>query len=224
MLPDFSSGETTVNTGARVSLHDTVARGSSPAPYVLIDALGFFKLKDPDAIYDLLEVRVGDQVSEGDVIAGHGGRRGKRLIAPVTGRVVEIDQGRIILQELAPFLELEAGLNGSVVGVERTRGVVIEAFGAVLQGVWGNNRRAIGTLRIEPSEGMENIYGDVIDTQFRGALVVTRRPLRQVTLQVIEDQALSGVIAPSIEPDLIDAVLQAQRGDRADRRLRLGCG
>ena len=64
MLPDFSNGETIVNTGARVSLHDPIARGSSPAPYVLIDALGFFKLKDPDAIYDLLEARVGDQVGD----------------------------------------------------------------------------------------------------------------------------------------------------------------
>ncbi len=208
MLPDFSNGETTVNTGTRVSMHDPIARGSSPAPYVLIDALGYFKLKDPDAIYDLLEVRVGDQVNEGDVIAGRGGRRGKRLFAPVAGRIVEIDQGRIIMQEFAPFLELEAGLNGSVVGVQKDRGVVIEAFGAVLQGVWGNNQRAIGTLRLEPSEGMENIYGDVIDAQFRGALVITRRPLRRTTLRVIEDQSLSGVIAPSIEPELIEAVLQ----------------
>lgn len=209
MLPDYSSGETTVNTGARVGLHDTVGRGSSPSPYVLVDAMHYFNLKNPDAIYDLLEVRVGDQVVAGDVLAGRGGRRGKRLLAPVTGRVVEVDQGRIVMQEVAPHIELEAGLNGTVVGVEKGRGVTIEAYGAVVQGVWGNNRRAIGTIHVEPSEGIENIYGDVIDTQFRGALVVTRRPLRRVTLQVIEDQALSGVIAPSIEPDLIDTALHS---------------
>ncbi len=212
VLPDASSGEVTVPNGARLTLTDTVARGASPAPYVLIDAARFFNLRDPDKLFDLLVVRIGQQVEEGEILAGHEGRRGKKLLSPSAGTVVDIAQGRIVLQEFAPPLELEAGLNGTVVGVRKGRGVVIETFGAVLQGVWGNNRRSLGTIIQEPSDGLEGIYGDSINTQYRGTIVITRRQLKRVTFQVIEDQGFSGVIAPSMEPNLIETALQVGAG------------
>ncbi len=206
MLPDNTSGDVLVNQGSRVSFRDIVARGDSPAPYVLVDGARFFSLKNPEKLVDLMQVQVGDQITTGTVLAA---QRRKKLLAPASGTVVEIAQGRIVLQEYAPQIELEAGANGNVVAVRRGRGVVVEAFGAVLQGVWGNARRSIGTLRIEPSEGMENIYGDLVDTQYRGAVVITRRPLTRSTFQVIEEQALSGVIAPSMEPDLIELAMKS---------------
>lgn len=204
MLPDNTTGDVLVNQGTRVALRDIVARGDAPAPYVLVEAARFFNLSNPEKLLDLLQVQVGEQVLPSSVLAA---QRRKRLFAPTSGTVVEIAQGSIVLQEYTPQVELEAGANGSVVGVRRGRGIVIEAYGAVLQGVWGNNRRSIGTLRLEPSEGMENIYGDLVDTQYRGAVVITRRPLRRATFQVMEEQALSGVIAPSMEPDLIDLAM-----------------
>ena len=210
LLPDNSKGEVIVNSGARVSLEQTVARGATPSPYTLIDAGRYFNLKNFDALFDLLDVRVGEQVMVDDVLASKPGRRGKKLLSPISGTVIEIAQGRIVLQELSPTIELEAGLNGNVVSVRKGRGVVIEAYGAVLQGVWGNGRRAIAVVRIEPGAGLENIYGDVIDTQYRGQIVVTRRSLKRVSFQVIEDQAFSGVIAPSMEPDLIETALKCR--------------
>ncbi len=209
MLPEDSSGEVLVSSGTRVSLRDIVARGAAPAPYVLVDAATFFNLKDPDKLYDLLEVRIGEQVSAGDVLAGRSGRRGKRLISPVNGQVIDITRGQIVLQELVSTIELEAGLSGAVVSVRKGRGVLIEAYGAVLQGVWGNDRRIVGTVRAEPSDGIENIYSDMLDTQYRGVVVVTRRPLKRVSFQVIEDQAFSGVIAPSMEPDMIPLAMES---------------
>lgn len=209
-LPDVTGGEVTVAMGARVSLTDIVARGASPAPYMVIDAARYFDLKDPEKLFDLLEVRIGEQVLEGVVLAGKSGRRGRRLLAPVSGRVTEIAGGQIIMQEEEPPLELEAGLNGVVVSVRKGRGVVIESYGAVMQGVWGNNRRVIGTLRHEPSDGMENIYGDALDTQYRGAVVVTRRTLRRATFQVIDDQGFIGVIAPGMEPDMIETAAHSR--------------
>ncbi len=206
LLPESTDGEVIVPQGTRVSLRDVVARGSAPAPYVLVEAARFFSLKDPNKLSDLLQVGVGDRVNMGETLAA---KRRKRLVSPISGEVAEIAQGRIILQEYAPQVELEAGANGTVVGVRRGRGVIIEAYGAVLQGVWGNNRRTIGALRLEPSAGIEHISGDVVDTQYRGALMVTRRPLRRATFHVIEEQSFSGVIAPSMEPELISIALEA---------------
>ncbi|MBI1258761.1 MAG: hypothetical protein GC204_14930 [Chloroflexi bacterium] len=209
-LPDSSSGDVMVNSGTRVSVLDVVARGPSPSPYMLIEAARFFDLKNPDKLFDLLDVRIGEQVGTGDILAGKPGRRGKKLLSPVAGKIVDITQGRIVLQEVTPPVEIEAGLNGSVTSVRKGRGVVIEAYGGILQGVWGNDRRAIGTIRHEPSDGMENIYGDMVNTQYRGAVLVTRRPLKRVSFQVIEDQSFIAVIAPSFEPDLMPVALESR--------------
>lgn len=209
LLPDDAFGEVLVKTGNRVSLRDVVARGVAPAPYALIDAARYFGLKDPDKLFDLLEVRIGELVDEGDVLAGESGRRGKRLHAPITGQVIEITQGQIVLQETMPAIELEAGLNGGVVSVRKGRGVVMEAYGAVLQGMWGNNRRAIGTIRFEPSGGIESLYTDMIETNYRGIVIVTRRPLKRSSFEVIEDRAFSGVIAPGMEPDMIGEAMDS---------------
>lgn len=206
LLPEGTDGEVTVTQGTRVSLRDVVARGSAPAPYMLVDAARFFNLKDPNKLDELLQVGVGNRVNMGETLAA---KRGKRLVSPISGEIAAIGQGRIVLQEYAPQIELEAGANGTVVGVRRGRGVVIEAYGAVLQGVWGNGRRVIGTIRLEPSDGVENIYRDMVDTQFRGAVLVTRRPLQRSTFHVLDEHGFSGVIAPGMEPDLIGIAVNA---------------
>jgi hypothetical protein len=94
-------------------------------------------------------------------------------------------------------------LNGVVVELREHRGVVIETYGAVLQGVWGNNRRAIGPLQPEPREGLQGMLFDAIDIQYRGAIVFTKRPLRAAALKIVEEQGFAGVIAPSMEADLM---------------------
>ncbi len=206
-LPDSVQGQVEVNSGSRVDMREVVVRGEAPAPYTLVNASTQLKLKNAEQLIDLLEVRVGDSVHEGQLLA----RKGRsRLESPITGRVVRIEGGLILLQNIPSIVEVEAGLNGHVVEVARGRGVVVETYGAVLQGVWGNGRRTVGMLRAEPMEGLEHIYGDTFDMEFRGAIVFTRRPLNALSLRVIDDQGLVGVVAPSIEPELIDAVKDAK--------------
>lgn len=206
LLPESAELRIETVNGARVSLTDVIARGAAPAPYVMLDAAAFFRLRRPELLTNLLVVDVGDLVDRGQALAERGRRR---LYSPIVAKVIAIEQGRIILQEIAENIELEAGLNGVVVAINRGRGVVIEAFGAVLQGVWGNNRRVIGTLKLEPAEGLENVFADSINMEYRNAIIVTRRPLRAATLRMIEAQGLSGVIAPSMETALIDPALQS---------------
>lgn len=206
MLPDYAAGEVEVNRGARVSINDVVARGVAPSPYVILNLRDLFGNASAERLREVLEVRVGSTIVEGEVLAQRGRRK---VVAPVTGSVVYIGEGRVVLQEMAQEIELEAGLNGVVIRAERGRGVILETYGAVLQGVWGNGRRALGALQLEPSDGIENIYGNALENQYRGALVITRQPLRAVTLNVIEDQGFSGVIAPGFEPDILPLVLQS---------------
>jgi hypothetical protein len=206
LLPMEAIGGVEVVRGERVDLRTVIARGAVPAPYTLIEAAKILRLRKLEDLDDLLHVRMGDPVEIDQLLAGKPrGRRGIR--SPITGMVVFIGAGRIILQQAAESTTVEAGLNGQVVDLRRGRGAVIEGIGAVVQGVWGNDRRTIGTLRLEPDEGMEHIYSDTLESPYRGSIVVTRRPLRAASLGVMVDQGLVGVIAPSFELDLLDAVM-----------------
>jgi hypothetical protein len=200
LLPEDTEADVQVSVGSRVGLRDIIARGSAPAPYTLIDAMRFFNLKKPEDLTPLLEVGVGDIVSATQTLAAKGRRR---LVSPIVGRVAAVDSGHIVLQAAAETVELDAGLNGQIVEVRKGRGVVIETFGAVLQGVWGNNRRAVGTLHIDPPKGIENVDPDAIDIQLRGAIIVIRRSLTPDLLQAMIALNLAGLIAPSMESDMI---------------------
>lgn len=205
-LPEDAIGSVEVRQGASVNLRDIVARGILPSRYVIVDAAAAMRLKKPDDLGEYLKVSVGDLVSTKDVIAEVPKSR-RRAVAPVDGIVADVNNGQIIIQIEPETVELEAGLDGQVIRVQQGQGVVIETYGSVVQGAWGNSRRVIGTLKTEPNAGLESLYGEDLDIQFRGAIVVTRRPLRQTGLDVMEDQNLGGIIAPSIDADLIDAVL-----------------
>lgn len=200
LLSADTEGEVETPVGARVTLKDVIARGAAHTPYHLLNAMQFFRLKSPADLEPLLQVSVGDIVSATQTLAAKGR---KRLVSPIVGRVAAIDGGHIVLQEAADTVDLEAGLNGQVVEVRKGRGVVIETFGAVLQGVWGNNRRAIGTIRIEPPSGVESIDQDVMDLQYRGAIIVTRRPITDDMLNAVASRGFAGLVAPSMETDMI---------------------
>jgi hypothetical protein len=120
-----------------------------------------------------------------------------------------IEQGRIILQETPELIDLEAGVNGQVVAVRSGRGAVIETVGALIQGVWGNGGTVIGALRMEPDDGIENIYSDQIDIQYRGSVIVTKKPLKATGLLVMENQQFGGIVAPGMDADLIEDALRA---------------
>lgn len=207
MLPDAANGDVEVARGARVSLMDTVARGIEPSSFKLVDAAKFFGVNKPDALEKLLRVSEGDDVEQGDIL-GQKGR--KKLLAPTAGKVVTIWRGQIVIQRYAETVDLLAGLNGTVIEVRVGRGAVLEGYGGVMQGMWGNGKRAVGSIRLEPASGIEGSFdGSGLDTSYRGAIIVTRRTLRPLTLDVIEDQGLTGIIAPSIAPSLRERALQS---------------
>lgn len=211
LLPDGAYGIVEARVGQHVNLRDVVARGSVPARYVFLDAAAYFGVKSDAALQDLMLVEVGETVEPEQVIAGKRPDRGRRLLSPVVGIVRHVGQGQIILQETPDPIEVQAGLVGQVVALRENRGVVIETFGALLQGLWGNDRRVIGPLRMEPQDGLESIVGDGedglgLERQYSGTVVITRRPLKTITLDALEStqeaQRIGGVIAPTMDIDL----------------------
>ena len=137
MLPDYAIGTISAVKGQQVNLRDIVARGNVPSHFVFVDAMKTLRLRKPEELDELLIPDIGELVEEGQVLAGRRPDRGRRVFSPVNGIFVQAAEGRIIIQETPEMVTLEAGLVGQVVETYPTRGVAIEAYGALIQGVWG---------------------------------------------------------------------------------------
>ncbi len=211
LLPNDVYGTLLVREGQRVEINTILARGQLPSHHYIVEAASALGLRNPDDLNAMMLAEVGDMVIAGDAIAGRNPRRGARALAPVDGVIVGLDRGRIILREAPEEVDLVAGMQGFVVEVRPRRGAVIQATGAVLQGVWGNNQRAVGAIRMEPPDGLEFIQGSEINLEWRGAIVISRTALGPTAFAIMEEQDIAGVIAPSMDSTLIDAALSFNR-------------
>ena len=142
------SGRVLARRGQLVSPIDVVAEAVLNPEHMLLDiarGLGM-SAKQADR---LLQCKAGDEVGEGDILAGRLGI-GRRVVrAPYPGRVMVAGEGQVLLQLDGQPQELRAGYPGLVVDLIGERGVIIETTGALIQGVWGNGRINYGLLSIQ---------------------------------------------------------------------------
>ena len=207
LLPNDVRGILNVREGQQVEINTIIARGQRPARHHIVEAAKKLRLRKPEQLNELLTVAVGDPVTTGDPLT----TRRRRVVSPVDGTVAGIEGGRIIVREEAEEVEVIAGIQGWVIQLIPRRGVVIQASASVVQGVWGNNRRAVGAIRVEPEEGLELIQGDSINLEWRGAIVLTKRPLSEIGMRIMEEQDIAGVIAPSMDSTLLGSAVQFER-------------
>jgi hypothetical protein len=212
-IPDGAVGALRVVEGQSVDIRNKIAQAIVPTKYHVLEAARELGLRDPDNLPKMLFVEPKDfkkRVEKGTPLAGKDKLRGRRVFAPADGIIVFVGEGRIIFQELPQMLELEAGVRGTVVSVVAGRSAVIETTGAWLQGVWGNGRDVIATMRLEPSRGVETISSESLDTTYKNEVVVTTRPLTPNALNIAQARRFAGVVAPSAPIELLPALLEAE--------------
>lgn len=211
LLPEEAVGTVMVREGDRIDIRDKVARGIIPSRHIIIEAAKELRLRDPNALGRLMLVKERVRVSERDPIAGANPKRGRRVFAPVNGIIVHVGEGRIIMQATPEVVTLEAGMRGRVVQVFPGRGVALEGTGALAQGIWGNGRRAIAIMRMEPYDGMNSISIDSLDNTYKNEVIVTTRPLDALALSIADDCEAAGIIAPSMEAALVPIAMSYER-------------
>lgn len=139
------SGRVLVRKGQIVRVGDVIAEAKLPLPHLMLDIAHGLGMNIAD-LEQHLQCRVGQRVSEGDVIAGPVGWPKRLMRAPKPGRVVAIRNGKLWLELESQPIQILAGFPGIVDTLIPERGAIIEAVGALIQGVWGNGQAASGQL------------------------------------------------------------------------------
>jgi len=134
-------GTVLVEVGARVTAADVVARTQLPGKVHLVNLANILGVL-PDELAGTLVVQPGSPVTRGQVIARASSFFGllrSRGVAPTGGSLESVSAitGMAVFREPPVPVEVTAYVDGTVVEIIPDEGVIVEARGALIQGIFG---------------------------------------------------------------------------------------
>ncbi len=201
------AGEASVSADQRVEPVDVVARAYFPDPPRVYNIAQMFKVPSARA-RDLLLKKEGESFAKDEIIARYKKTfdQPRVIRAPAPGRLLAEHDGEILLEMMPAPFELKAGIKGVVANASRF-GAVIQAAGALVQGVWGNGKENYGVLKVLGSTPDQPLTADVIDVSCLGTIVVAGGVLQADGLKNAEAQQVRGIVAGSMPASVRAAAL-----------------
>ena len=191
-------GDVLVTVGAEVAADTVVARTDLPGNVQTVNVASRLAL-DPARVPDSLIVPVGSAVKKGDVIAEGKSMFGlmrQKAVAPCDGTIESVSPvtGQLILREPPIPVEMEAYVRGVVAEVLPGEGVVVEAEGALMQGIFGVGGETFGTLRMVAQSPDEELSAERLTAEHRGAIVVGGAFVTHATLKRARELGVAAVV------------------------------
>ena len=195
-------GRVIVRKGQKVGATDTIAEARLAPQHIVLEiarGLGIASSKADAA----LQFQVGEEISEGDLVAGPVGLGRKVIRSPRNGKVVVAGGGQVLIEvESHPF-ELKAGIPGLVTELITDRGAEIETTGALIQGLWGNGHIDFGLLTVLVEDPSGTLSADMLDVSHRGAVVLGGYCGSSDLIEMAAEIPLRGLILSSMDSALI---------------------
>ena len=195
-------GRVVARRGQHVNPNDVVAEAIVEPEHILLDIARGLGVPAKEADKHLA-VKGGDQVGEGDVLAGPVGVARRVIRSPQDGLVVVAGEGQLLLQLDKPPFELKAAYQGVIADLINDRGVIIETTGALLQGVWGNGRSSYGLLSVLAQSPDQSLSAGQLEVSLRGAVVMAGYCDSEAVIQAGADLPLRGLVLASMHARLI---------------------
>lgn len=191
-------GDVLVAVGAEVAADTVVARTELPGNVQTVNVASRLAL-DPARVPDSLTVPVGSAVKKGEVIAEGKSMFGlirQRAEAPCAGTIESVSPitGQLILREPPIPVEMEAYVRGRVAEVLPGEGVVVEAEGALMQGIFGVGGETFGTLRIVADSPDQELAAERLTPEHKGCIVVGGSFVTHATLMRAREVGVAAVV------------------------------
>ena len=196
-------GRVLVSPGQKVNSNDILAETANPTGHFFMDIRKLLKV-DTETADKLIQRKKGERLEKGDVLAETGGAFSRVIRAPVNCLVTEINAGVMIMETRGEPVRLEAGLPGFVRELKGELGVTIESGGALVQGVWGNNRVNAGPLVVLCDTPDQELTSRQLEASARGSIAVAGYCYTGEAIRRASEMDLHGLVLSSINPELIE--------------------
>lgn len=201
-------GKVLVGVGDRVAADTVVARTDIPGIIQTVKVAEILGLEPHEAVA-ALQVKEGDEVTAGQIIAetrSFFGLLRSECKTPFTGTVELISHatGHVGIRLPSKPVEVSAYINGTVAEVMEDEGVVVETYGALVQGIFGVGGERMGRLAIGVDSPEAVLTGGCIKDEHAGAVVVGGAGVTSGALRRAAAVGVRGVVVGAIvDTDLI---------------------
>ena len=196
-------GEVLVNEGDVITAETVVARAEVPGYPVDINVAFRLGVEAPDTSRYMLK-GVGESVTDGEPLARRKillGLSEELVVAPVTGTVESISDlnGMVILRTPPVLVGIPAYVPGKVTKVLPAEGCVVEAQGALIQGLFGVGGETAGAIHMAVSEPSGTLEAQQIVWDMKGKILVSGSGMSKRALLKARDVGVLGVVTGSID-------------------------
>lgn len=195
-------GKVRARQGQEVSPDDVVAECNLAPKHSILNIAKSLNVP-ADRVDKLLQCKAGDKIVKNDIIAGPVGLFQRVVRASNAGRVKVAGEGKVLIENSTSPFQLKAGIDGTVSRIIPERGVVIETRGALLQGVWGNERVGYGLIQLLIDDVDDVLTVERIDVSLRGMLIVGGSCQDPEVLKTAEGIPIKGLVLGSMSASLI---------------------
>jgi len=201
------AGKVLVRKGQKVSATDTIVEADLVAEHLLLDiprALGITVSQAEKQI----KCQAGDDLNQGDVIAGPVGFTRRIVRVPTNGKVVLVGNGQVLIEVGGQPFQIKAGVPGEVTELIGDRGAVVETTGALIQGIWGNGKIEFGLMTVLLKSPDHVLTPDQLDVSLRGSIILAGYCEDAEVFRAAEELPLRGLILSGMAVELIPQALQ----------------
>ena len=169
-------GNVLVKSGDQLSPDTIVASTNLPGNVQMLKVSNILNI-DPKDVVEALQVKEGQEVKKGDIIAETSGIFGmfkSSVESPVDGTIESISQstGRVVVREAPIPVEVDAYVSGVVDEVVENEGIVLKSNAAFIQGIFGIAGEKRGDLLLVSSGPGEELTADQITADMKGKILI----------------------------------------------------
>ena len=169
-------GDVLVKSGDQLTPDTIVASTNLPGNVQMLKVSNILNI-DPKDVVEALQVKEGQEVKKGDIIAETSGIFGmfkSSVESPADGTIESISQstGRVVVREAPIPVEVDAYVSGVVDEVVENEGIVLKSNAAFIQGIFGIAGEKRGDLLLVSSSPGEELTADQITADMKGKILI----------------------------------------------------
>ncbi len=202
-------GQVLVSEGDSVAADTVVARTDIPGVIQTVKVAETLGLEPTDAL-NALKVAQGDSVQAGQLIAESRSFFGlfrAECKCPYNGKVELISSatGHVGVRLASRPVEVNAYIDGRIAEVIPDEGVVVETYGAMVQGIFGVGGERTGELAVPVVSAQQVLRPEAIDESHQGKVIVGGSGVTLDALRKAGEVGAVGVVVGAIvDTELID--------------------
>lgn len=219
-------GTITVKQEQKVTAETIVARAELPGQIRSLNVASLLGIQ-PDEIYQNMLKKEGDEIKKDELIASSKGLFGlfkSQCKSPIDGTIESISKitGQVMLREPQIPVEINAYVDGQIDEIIPNEGVVVQTYGAFIQGIFGIGGESIGQLAIVCNASDDEISSDKINSTMSGKVVVVGSLATSEIINHAIQYGIKGIIAGGIDDNDLRKLLGYELGVAITGSEKLG--